>query len=217
MNLKHKVFNLIILDESGSMESIKNATISGFNEVVQNVKEIEKRFPEQEHIISLVSFNGLGIKTHFFNEPVGKLNEIDANNYRPNSMTPLYDAMGTSMAKLRDHVTDLSNYNVLVTILTDGLENASKEYTGEAIKKMVDALKLGNWTFTYIGANHDVERFAHAISIENTMAFDANEADMKRMFAREKSSRMAFSSKIRYGEEVSDNYYAPEDERGKKG
>ena len=47
---KHNVFNLIILDESGSMESIKNATISGFNEVVQTVKGVEQQFPEQEHV-----------------------------------------------------------------------------------------------------------------------------------------------------------------------
>ena len=61
------VHNLIILDESGSMEAIKRATIIGFNEVVQTIKGVEKRFPEQEHFVSLVTFNGLGIKTKLFN------------------------------------------------------------------------------------------------------------------------------------------------------
>jgi hypothetical protein len=61
------VNNLIILDESGSMEAIKRATIIGFNEVVQTIKGVEKRFPEQEHFVSLVTFNGLGIKTKLFN------------------------------------------------------------------------------------------------------------------------------------------------------
>lgn len=51
MENKHKVFNLIILDESGSMQSIKQATINGFNEVVQTVRGVEKQFPEQEHYI----------------------------------------------------------------------------------------------------------------------------------------------------------------------
>ena len=51
METKHQVHNLIILDESGSMESIKKTIIQGFNEIVQTVKGIEKEFPEQEHFI----------------------------------------------------------------------------------------------------------------------------------------------------------------------
>ena len=63
MEKKHQVHNLIILDESGSMASIKELIISGFNELVQTLKGIEKDFPEQEHFISLVTFNGMGQKS----------------------------------------------------------------------------------------------------------------------------------------------------------
>ena len=66
METKHQVHNLIILDESGSMESIKKTIIEGFNEIVQTVKGIEKAFPEQEHFISLVTFNGRGQKLLHF-------------------------------------------------------------------------------------------------------------------------------------------------------
>ena len=68
MSNRHQVHNLIILDESGSMESIKQPTIEGFNEIVQTIKGIEKQFPEQEHFISLMSFNSLGRKTHLWKE-----------------------------------------------------------------------------------------------------------------------------------------------------
>ena len=54
----HQVHNLIILDESGSMYSIKKQIISGFNEVVQTVKGVEQQYPEQEHFNSFVTFNG---------------------------------------------------------------------------------------------------------------------------------------------------------------
>jgi len=205
---KHKVYNLIILDESGSMQSIKKATISGFNEVVQTVKGVEAEFPNQEHIISLVSFNGLGIKTLLFNELVSKLDEIDETMYQPASMTPLYDAMGFSMTKLKAEVEQYKDYNVLVTILTDGEENSSKEYNGKGIKELIDELKLNNWTFTYIGANHDVDKFAKTISITNTMSFQATESGMKKMFAKEKHARKMFSEKLSRGEEVSDDYYS---------
>ena len=83
METKHQVHNLIILDESGSMESIKNTIIEGFNEIVQTVKGIEKEFPEQEHFISLVTFNGLGQKLLHFIDPVSRLEQIDEKRYRP--------------------------------------------------------------------------------------------------------------------------------------
>ena len=189
METKHQVHNLIILDESGSMDSIKKTIIEGFNEIVQTVKGIEKEFPEQEHFISLVTFNGLGQKLLHFIDPVSRLEQIDEKRYRPDASTPLFDAMGYSFAKLRQVVDNLTDYNVLVTILTDGEENASSEYTGSAIKKLIDELKLNRWTFTYIGTDHDVEKFAASISITNTMVFNKNEADMKAMFVKEQSSR----------------------------
>lgn len=77
MDKKHPVHNLIILDESGSMESIKATIIQGFNEVVQTIKGIEQQFPEQEHFISFVSFNGLVQKMHPFIDPAGKLVQIN--------------------------------------------------------------------------------------------------------------------------------------------
>jgi len=207
METKHQVHNLIILDESGSMESIKKTVIEGFNEIVQTVKGIEKDFPEQEHFISLVTFNGRGQKLLHFIDPVSRLEQIDEKRYQPEASTPLYDAMGFSFVKLRQVVENLTDYNVLVTILTDGEENASQEYTGIAIKKLIDELKLNRWTFTYIGADHDVEGFAATISITNTMVFDKNEADMKRMFMKEKSSRYNYSQNIREKKDTGSDYY----------
>ena len=213
MEAKHQVHNLIILDESGSMESIKKTIIEGFNEIVQTVKGIEKEFPEQEHFISLVTFNGLGHKILHFIDPVSKLESIDDKRYRPDASTPLYDAMGFSFAKLRQVVENLSNYNVLVTILTDGEENASREFTGTSIKKLIEELKLNRWTFTYIGADHDVEKFAESISITNTIHFQKNEANMKAMFARESNSRANYSQKIREKKDTSDDFYKDDDSK----
>ena len=207
METKHQVHNLIILDESGSMESIKNTIIEGFNEIVQTVKGIEKEFPEQEHFISLVTFNGLGQKLLHFIDPVSRLEQIDEKRYRPDASTPLYDAMGYSFAKMRQVTDNLADYNVLVTILTDGEENASTEYTGLAIKQLIDELKLNRRTFTYIGTGHDVEKFAATISITNTMYFQKDEKGMKAMFAKENSSRRIFSEKIREKKDTGEGFY----------
>lgn len=202
-----KVYNLIILDESGSMESIKNATISGFNELVQTIQGLEKQYPEQKHYISLVTFNGLGIKTHLDKQPVSSLSQINEKTYQPNSMTPLYDAMGIHILKLRVDLAGMENVNVLVTILTDGEENASREFSGAQVKKIIEEQKSQGWTFTYIGANQDVEKVAAPISITNIMKFNANEADVKAMFAREKASRSRYSEKIRNKEDLREDFY----------
>ena len=206
-----KVYNLIILDESGSMDSIKNATISGFNELVQTIKGIEKQFPEQQHFITFVTFNGLGIKTHLDKAAVKSLSPIDVKSYQPNAMTPLYDAIGLSVLKLKVDLAGQENTSVLVTILTDGEENASKEFNGQQIKKIIDEQKEAGWTFTYIGANQDVERVAATISITNTMKFNANDADVQAMFAKEKSSRFSYSQKIRNKEDLREDFYGKED------
>jgi hypothetical protein len=86
---KHQVHNLIILDESGSMQSIKPSIINGFNELVQSIKGIQNQFLEQEYTISIISFNGFGNKVLYFMNDVSKLNTIDSSNYKPDSKTPL--------------------------------------------------------------------------------------------------------------------------------
>ena len=207
MEQKQQVHNLIILDESGSMQSIKPSIINGFNELVQSIKGIQKQFPEQEHYISIISFNGLGNKVLHFMDDVSKLNTIDSSNYKPDAMTPLYDAMGFGFTKLKKELESQTDYNVLVTILTDGEENASREYTGTVIKNMIEELSEGNWTFTYIGTDHDVEKMATNLSIKNSMVFEKNVEGIKTMFEEEYGSRMRYSTNIREKKQFKENYF----------
>ncbi len=217
MDKKHQVHNLIILDESGSMESIKTTIIQGFNEIVQTIKGIEQQFPEQVHYITFVSFNGLGQKLHHFIDKASKLKQIDNNSYKPDASTPLYDAMGFSINKLKQSLRKQSDYNVLVTVLTDGEENASKEFSGNDIKKLVEELKQNRWTFTYIGADHDVQKIAFSLSINNTLVFEKNEADIKSMFAKDRSARANYSKRISLKEDTTTNYFLDtEDDNTKK-
>lgn len=211
MPTKEKVHNLIILDESGSMQSIKEVIISGFNELVQSVKSTATEFPEQEHFISFISFNSRDIKTHLDVALTSSLEEINKDNYRPSAMTPLFDAMGQGINRLRAQINDRKNTNVLVTILTDGLENASKEYDKRSIKSLVEEMEKEKWTFTYIGTDHDVDSFAKSISIKNTMSFHKSRKGVSAMFDKEKRSRQAYYSKIRDKRDASQNFYMDED------
>lgn len=207
MDTKHQVHNLIILDESGSMGTIKHSIIQGFNEVVQTIKGIGQQYPEQDHFVTLISFNGLAQKTLHFMDPVERLEQINSASYQPAASTPLFDAMGFSFAKLRKVLQNTNDYNVLVTILTDGEENASKEYTVTAIKRLIEELKEQSWTFTYIGTDHDVEKIALSISISNVMSFTKSEAGIQDMFSKEKAARSRFSQRIRMKEDTSNDFY----------
>lgn len=185
--MKQRVFNLIILDESGSMSSIEKQAIEGVNETVQTIRATQKKHEDQQHYLTLVSFNSDSVKTIYDNVEAEKVEELTNRQYRPACCTPLYDAMGDALTKLRKDVAD--NDVVLVTVITDGYENDSREYDGKAIKSLVESLKGKGWIFTYIGANQDVEAVASTISITNTLSFSADAEGTSAMFARERKAR----------------------------
>ncbi|GAA4361836.1 hypothetical protein GCM10023185_29140 [Hymenobacter saemangeumensis] len=191
------VYNLLILDESGSMEVVREATIRGFNELVQSVQGLAREFTDKKQVVSLTTFNGNGIRETLFLQDASTLQPLTLADYRPDSMTPLHDAIGHSVSKLRNVLTTTgaTDYQVLVTVLTDGEENASKEFTRPVISQLIEQLKEQDWTFTYIGANHDVDRAARALSIDNKLAFDQNEAAMDVMFAKERVARRSYNRK----------------------
>ncbi|GCD78604.1 hypothetical protein JCM31826_20860 [Thermaurantimonas aggregans] len=125
-----------------------------------------------------------------------RIREINSSTYNPNSMTPPYDAIGFSVNELRNALKDIDDFEVLNTILTDGLQNHSKEYTGDTIKKLVEEPKAQGWTFTYIGTDHDVYSQACTIAVTNVLVFNNTEMGTKEMFEREKKSREKYYSKI---------------------
>ncbi len=192
--MKTRIFNLIILDESGSMQCIKREAINSVNETVQTIRAAQRKYEDQEHYVSLVTFNDDAIKTTYDCVPAMEVAELTDEQYMPDCCTPLYDAMGQSLNALRPKVA--ADDRVLVTIVTDGMENSSKEYTGKAIKALVDELKAKGWVFAYIGANHDVEQAAATISIHNTMSFNATMVGTAQMSKRSNSSRSSFFARI---------------------
>lgn len=192
--MKTKIYNLIILDASGSMQSIKAQTITGFNETVQTIKDAQRKHENQEHLISLVVFNSSKIDTVYDRVAASDVKELNDDTYIPDCSTPLYDAMGQGLNALRSNVG--KDDRVLVTIITDGYENASTEYSGTAIKSLVDELKSKGWVFTYIGANQDEEKVAATISIHNVVNFAATGVGTSAMFSKERKSRTRFFDRL---------------------
>jgi hypothetical protein len=142
--------------------------------------------------------------------PISQARLLNESTYNPNCSTPLYDALGESLTRLRYKINQEEDHHVLVTILTDGEENSSKEFTNSMINKMVKELKKAGWTFTFIGANIDVEKAAAQISVSNYIQFEQSIGGTQAMFVKEKNARMKYFDKMSKGEskeELSKNYF----------
>ena len=200
---KSEVYNLIILDESGSMSAIFQEALTGVNETLQTIRMAKEENPEQEHFVTLITFTTGHYNEIYKGTPSEKAGDITNKQYRPGGGTPLYDAMGRAISELRNHLDYIDHSSnkedrvVLVTVITDGYENASREYTGPAIKALVEEMRKKGWVFTYIGANQDVEKVAESMSINNSLAFCSTSEGTQDMFLRERTARKNFFSKCR--------------------
>lgn len=188
-----RVFNLIIVDESGSMSIIEHQALMGLNETLETVGKMQKLHQDMEQRVTLITFDDSHQRYIFDNVPVGKTHLLTNREYRPGGATPLYDAIGMGISKLNAQTE--ADDNVLVTIITDGEENCSREYNLKMVKTLIEKLKKQNWTFTLIGTdNLDVEGMAGAMAIDNHLEFAEDDEGTKRMFARECKSRVRYNA-----------------------
>ena len=202
--MKTQIYNLIILDKSGSMSSIAKAAISGFNETVGGIRSAQERFKDtQEHYVSLMIFCDCQKTMVYDKVPVTEVKELTRKEYQPCCCTPLYDAMGISINALYKDIKDKEDATAMVTIITDGLENASKEYSGKAIKALVEQMKeKEGWNFAYIGTNQDVEAVSASLNIDNHMAFEDDEAGMRSAWEKERKAKMSMFGRMSMASEV---------------
>jgi len=179
------VYNLLIIDESGSMHSIYSQALSGINETINGIRNAQTDYPNQNQYVSIVTFEGGGmnaVKTRRDRVPVSKVADMTEKDYRPGGCTPLYDAMGQAITHLDGCVNEADA--VFVTVITDGYENSSCEYSGKAVKELVSRQREKGWTFAYIGANQDAVEVAKDLNISNAMNFDASPSGTIHMYAR---------------------------------
>ena len=196
-NGKTKVFNVIIMDRSGSMWDIQKSAIHGYNEVLGGIKaDAEKYADTQEHFVTLVLFDGFSINDVYWNANPQKAAILTTETYVPGASTPLYDAIGRTLTKLEKQLRGDERHSAVVTIITDGLENSSTEYSLSAVQTMIGHLKEEGWVFAYMGTDHDVEGVTATLSVTNVVKFEKTEAETKAAFEKERRARNRLASRI---------------------
>ena len=203
---KAHVYNLIIVDESGSMCTLKEITMSGVNETISTIRKSQEEFRDtQKHTLTLVTFDSEGprppVRTIIENQPIEAVGPF--TDYSPFGCTPLYDAMGQSLSRLHNQVKDDVDASVVVTVMTDGLENASSEWNALSLRKLIEQLKEEGWVFSYMGSEHDVEGVSRNLSIDNFVEFEHIDSGAESTWGRESASRRE------YYRHIKDMYGAP--------
>lgn len=194
------VYNLIIVDESGSMGHLRQATLSGINETIDTIRQSQKEFAEtQRHYLTLVTFSSdhfhPAVRTQIDCKPVSEVAEY-FNEYEPHGCTPLYDAMGQSLVCLHERIKGNPENSGVVTVLTDGLENASREWRADGLRRLVEQLKEEGWSFSYMGSAHNVKDVSDLLSIENYIEFSHDNMGTSSSWAHERSSRHSLYHKM---------------------
>ena len=209
-----RVFNMIIVDESGSMCVIERQALAGINETIDTVKKMQRIHPDMEQRISLLTFDSGHRTFKYDNVKAESVYRLSPNDYNPCGGTPLYDAIGIAISKLNAQTTE--HDNVLVTIITDGEENSSQEYSLRMIKTLIDKMKKQGWTFTLIGTdNLDVEGMAGQMNIDNHLAFKEDAEGTRMMFMRERQARERFNTCLAEGRNMENGSYFDEEPASK--
>lgn len=206
-----KIYNLVILDASGSMSSIYRQALAGVNETISTIKKAQADMPEQQQYLTLVSFADGDAPLLVNNKltPIDLVNTKTDKDYPLRGSTALYDAIGDSVTELRETVT--VDDKALVTIITDGYENDSQRWDGRRVKSLIEELKSCGWVFTFIGANQDVVEEAGKVGITNSLKFEATIEGTVEMFRKEGRSRRNWNEKVYRGEEnIEEDYFIDE-------
>ena len=166
---------IFILDKSGSMSHLIDDTIGSFNSLISKQKQ-----EEGEALVTTVVFNQTSQTIHD-RINILDLPELTQNEYRPSGVTALLDAVGETVTNIKFQYNDLLREerpdNVMFVIITDGMENASKEYSFEKVKELIETTKERyNFEYIFVGANIDAAKEGSKIGIrpERTVRFHAD-------------------------------------------
>jgi hypothetical protein len=165
---------IVVLDRSGSMQSIGTSTVEGFNSFIK-----EQKAAEGEANITLVQFDS-EYQVDYKNQPINEtVDLILGETFVPRAMTALFDAVGRTINETK------TKNDVVFVIITDGMENASREFDKKNVFEMIKEKETKGWNFIFLGANQDAIQAGGELGIKagNSMTYNANAGSVNTMYA----------------------------------
>lgn len=151
---------VIVLDESGSMQTIKNDMLKSINDLITEQKQVKGR----PATFTLVKFSDT-VSRVIKNKSLDQVNTLTTEDYMPSGSTALYDAIGDTINWFRNE------RDVLMVIVTDGQENASTKYNKYNVTEMIDSKKINNnWSYVYLSCDMNTFKQGNSIGLERSSA-----------------------------------------------
>ena len=174
---------LMIIDESGSMSSLKKATEESHLGILQKIKSECTEMPNLNQFVNTWVFDSNRI------EEIQTLTKIQADDtlkpidLRPNGSTPLFDAIGKACTQLEIIMSNLKfqpeDTMVTVAVFTDGEENSSRIFTQGEVKRLVSRLKTQGWSFNYYGTDTSVEEMKERLAFDGGMVMEKSNSGFR--------------------------------------
>lgn len=186
-----RTHSLIVIDKSGSMHMRRDATQEGYNEFIEDLKANAKG----EVFVTLVEFD-TEVTTRYSELPLAEVPKL--TDYTPGGMTALRDGLGKGINLIENRVRKGDTVNV--TVMTDGAENSSREYTHEEILAAKKNKESDGWTFNFLGAGPEAWSAGASLgfSADQTISYAALDAhDHKAAFGAVTASNVASTSGLR--------------------
>ncbi|CAN5876023.1 VWA domain-containing protein [soil metagenome] len=208
----------VVLDRSGSMASIADDIVGGFNTFIR-----EQRKEEGEARVTLVQFDSEDpFEVLIAGEDIKEVIDLDPARYVPRGTTPLWDAVGRMIARIDSEILTRADAgepieDQLVLIVTDGFENASREFDGQALADAIEARKNRSWTFVFIGSDESTfsEGARMRVAAANTKRWDKSAEGSKEMFASMSYETSAFrKSQSEQRRLKSEKFFEDESDKG---
>ena len=155
----------IVLDRSGSMSGSESDVIGGFNQLVADQKK-----GEGTATLTLIQFDNK-YEVNYTAKDIQEVEDLTGDTYRPRGTTALHDAFGKTINTTGERLANMPESErpekVLFVVQTDGMENASKEYSLEKVKEMVTHQSdKYNWEFMFLGADIDAIGVGRSLGID---------------------------------------------------
>lgn len=205
----------VILDRSGSMETIRKDTIGGFNAFLK----AQQKLPEKA-TLTLVQFDSQDpyeVVCHF--KPLEEVAKLTVKTFVPRGATPLLDAMGRGINDLAETIGKMTAKQrpdkVMLVVVTDGQENSSREFSKKQVEKLIkERTKRDEWQFVYLSSDMNAVHEAHGLGFDAnaTMAYRHNTQGVDDAWSTLSASSVRYRSAV----DKSMNLAKPK-QQGKKG